>query len=253
MKPILSLAVALLLAASASAQSVKLPDAVTIAPGRLAAVAVEYDGDDVAPTDTPVHVTTIVTVDTALTAARSDRPELKEMAAREKEASLALATARARLMPSVAVDFVGDMSGNHSDDMHWTRRIAGTVGVPLFHGDLNANIARARVELHDVQTERAQRERDVEQDVRHSVLALENAQERVAVARESARVAEEALTVARDRRVAGYGSPVEVDRAQDTYRQAREDLIAAEADAASAQFDLEHATGAIRRRLESQP
>jgi hypothetical protein len=47
MKPILSPIVALLLAASAAAQSVKLPDAVTVAPGRLAAVAVEYDGDDV--------------------------------------------------------------------------------------------------------------------------------------------------------------------------------------------------------------
>src|SRR5204862_6517549 len=80
------------------------------------------EADDVAPTDTPVPAATIVTVDTALAAARSDRPELKEMAAREKEASLALATARARLVPSVAVDFVGDMSGNHSDDMHWTRR-----------------------------------------------------------------------------------------------------------------------------------
>ena len=47
MKPILSLVVALLLAAGASAQSVKLPEAITVAPGRLAAITVEYDGDDV--------------------------------------------------------------------------------------------------------------------------------------------------------------------------------------------------------------
>jgi len=65
------------------------------------------------------------------------------------------------------------------------------------------------------------------------------------------RVAEEALTVARDRRAAGYGSPVEVDRAQDAYRQAREDLIAAESDAAAAHFDLQHATGDIRRLVET--
>ena len=75
----------------------------------------------------------------------------------------------------------------------------------------------------------------------------------MAVAREAARVAEEALTVARDRRAAGYGSPVEVDRAQDQYRQAREDLIAAETDAAAAQFDLEHATGGIHRMVEGKP
>src|SRR5204863_2481371 len=128
-----------------------------------------------------------------------------------------------------------------------------TLSMPLFRADIEAAIARANAEYNDVRIRAAQQRRDVEQDVRRAVMNLESANARVAVATESARVAEEALTVARDRRSAGYGSPVEVDRAQDTYRQAREDLIAAEADAASAQFDLEHATGAIRRRLESQP
>jgi len=74
----------------------------------------------------------------------------------------------------------------------------------------------------------------------------------VAVANESVKVAEEALTVARDRRAAGYGSPVEVDRAQDAYRQAHEDAIAAQADAAAAQFDYEHATGGIRRYMAEE-
>jgi outer membrane protein TolC len=100
--------------------------------------------------------------------------------------------------------------------------------------------------LHDAQTRRTQLERDVEQDVRRSLMTLQNAEARVGVATENVQVAEEALTVARDRRAAGYGSPVEVDRAQDAYRQAHEDLIAAQADAAAAQFDYEHATGAIR-------
>ena len=97
--------------------------------------------------------------------------------------------------------------------------------------------------LHDAQTRRTQLERDVEQDVRRSLMTLQNAESRVGVATENVQVAEEALTVARDRRAAGYGSPVEVDRAQDAYRQAHEDLIAAQADAAAAQFDYEHATG----------
>ena len=66
------------------------------------------------------------------------------------------------------------------------------------------------------------------------------------VATETVTVAEEALTIAQDRRSAGYGSPVEVDRAEDNYRQAHEDLIAAKADAAMAWFALQHATGGIR-------
>ena len=210
------------------------------------------EADDVALTDLPTAAAAVPPLEPTLAAARANRPELKEMAAREKEASLAYSAQRARLAPNLSLDFTGDYSGNRIDDLRWTRRIAGMLGMPLFHGDINANIARARTALHDVQIERAQRERDVEQDVRRALFALENAQERVAVAREAARVAEEALNVARDRRAAGYGSPVEVDRAQDQYRQAREDLIAAEADAAAAQFDLEHATGGIHRWIEER-
>ena len=47
MKHLLAFTAALCAAGIAAAQSVKLPDAVTVAPGRLAAVAVEFDGDDV--------------------------------------------------------------------------------------------------------------------------------------------------------------------------------------------------------------
>lgn len=185
----------------------------------------------------------------ALTRARQQRPELHEIDTRLRAAELALAAARDRRVPSLGVDFEGDYSGNHANDLRWTRRIAGTFAVPLFHADINANIARAKADLHDVEITRSQRQRDVEQDVRRSIMNLENAEARTKVAGEIARVAEEALTVARDRRAAGYGSAVEVDRAQDVYRQAREDLIAAQADAAAAQLDVEHATGDIRTRI----
>ncbi|HEV2721854.1 MAG TPA: TolC family protein, partial [Thermoanaerobaculia bacterium] len=171
---------------------------------------------------------------------------LKELAAREAAARLGVEAARARRLPSVSFDYQGDLSGNKTNDLRYSRRIAGMVAVPLLHADIGADIARAKIEQHDVDIQRVQRERDVEQDVRRASLNVANANARAAVAEENVRVAEEALTVARDRRAAGYGSPVEVDRAQDTYRQAREDLIAARADAAAAAFDLAHATGDIR-------
>jgi outer membrane protein TolC len=72
------------------------------------------------------------------------------------------------------------------------------------------------------------------------------------VATENVKVAEDALQIARDRRQAGYGSPVEVDRAEDAYRQAHEDLIAAQADAAMAWYSLQHATGGIRSLFGSE-
>src|SRR5207237_2950840 len=162
-------------------------------------------------------------VDSALTTARSERPELKEIAAREKSASLALSAQRARRLPALGFDFLGDYSGNHATDLLWTRRIAATLSMPLFHADIEAAIARANADYIDARIRSSQQQRDVEQDVRRAVLNLDSANSRVVLATENARVAEEALTVARDRRSAGYGSPVEVDRAQDAYRQARED------------------------------
>jgi outer membrane protein TolC len=204
------------------------------------------ESSDVVIADAPAVPTSVPAIDSSLASARTQRPELRQAEENERAAKLTVDAARARLLPNVSFDFEGDMSGNRTTDLHWTRRIAANLGVPLFHADINANIARAKVQLHDAQARRSQLERDVEQDVRRSLMTLQNAESRVAVATENVQVAEEALTVARDRRAAGYGSPVEVDRAQDAYRQAHEDLIAAQSDAAAAQFDYEHATGAIR-------
>jgi outer membrane protein TolC len=204
---------------------------------------------DVVITDNSPVPTSVPEIPSSLVTARAQRPELREAEAQELAARLTVDAAKARMLPSVSFDFLGDMSGNRTTDMHWTRRIAANLGVPLFHADINANIARAKIQLHDAQTRREQLERDVEQDVRRSLMTLQNAESRVGVATETVTVAEEALTVARDRRSAGYGTPVEVDRAQDVYRQAHEDLIAAQADASAAQFEYEHATGGIRRYM----
>jgi outer membrane protein TolC len=203
------------------------------------------EGTDVVIADPIPAFATPPRADAALVMARTNRPELHAMEQREREARLAVTAAQSRRIPSLAADFEGDYSGNKTGDLRWTRRIAGNVSLPIFRADINVMIARAKAQLHDVEIQRAQRERDIEQDVRRSVLNLETAEARVQVANETVKVAEEALTVARDRREAGYGSPVEVDRAQDAYRQAHEDLIAAQADAAAAHFDLLHATGEI--------
>jgi outer membrane protein TolC len=193
--------------------------------------------------------TTVPPLTPALERAHTSRPELQQAESRVREAQLNVSAARARRIGSISFDFEGDLSGNHVQDLRSTRRIGLMASVPLFQTDVQATIARAKLALHDAETARAQRQRDVEQDVRRSVLALENAEARVAVAQENVTVAEEALTVAGDRRAAGYGSPVEVDRAQDAYRQAHEDLVSATADAVAASYDFAHATGDIRASI----
>jgi outer membrane protein len=209
----------------------------------LSAIGAEQSQDVVlAPLTVP---TAVEAVDAALATAREQRPELKEVQLAEKQAELTLGSAQARRIPRVELNFLGDYAGNTTDEMHSSRRIGGAIAVPLFRGDISANIARARLELEDVRTRAAAAERDVEQQVRTSIMTLQNASARVAVAAESARVAEEALTIARERRAAGYGSSVEVDRAEDALRQAQEDLIAAQADAALANVQVQYATGTI--------
>jgi outer membrane protein len=184
-------------------------------------------------------------IDAALTTARAQRPELKEVQAAERAAELTLSSAKARRIPRVELSFLGDYAGNSTDEMHSSRRIGGALTMPLFRGEIPANIARARLELEDVRTRATAAERNVEQQVRTSILMLQNADARVAVAGETVTVASDVLTIARDRRAAGYGSPVEVDRAEESYRQAQEDLIAAQADAALAAVQLQYATGAL--------
>lgn len=184
-------------------------------------------------------------LDAALATARAGRPELKELEAAQKQAELTLDSAKARRLPRVELTFLGDYAGNSTDEMHSSRRITGGVVMPLFRGDIPANIARARLELEDVRTRAASIGRDVEQQVRTSIMTLQNAEARVEVAGETAKVAEEALTIARERREGGYGSSVEVDRAEDAFRQAHEDLIAAQADAALAGVQVQYATGTL--------
>src|SRR2546428_5258430 len=189
----------------------------------------ENEGTELTLTEPLPATPPVPPVDTALSTARSQRPELKEIESREKSAQLLVSAQRARRLPSVGFDFLGDYSGNHASDLLWTRRIAATLSMPLFHADIEAAVARARADYNDVRIQDEQRQRDVEQDVRRSVMTLETANARVAVATENEHVAEEALNVARDRRASGYGSPVEVDRAPDAYRQARQGLIGATA------------------------
>jgi outer membrane protein len=188
----------------------------------------------------------------ALATARDERPELKEVEAAARQAGLTLDSAKARRIPRLELTFLGDYAGNTTGEMHSSRRIAAGVTVPLFRGDIPANIARARLDVEDVRTRAKAAARDVEQQVRTSILTQQNAGARVAVAGESAKVAEEALTIARDRKSAGYGSSVEVDRAEDAYRQAQEDLIAAEADAALAAVQVQYATGTLAPPMTSE-
>ncbi|MGA7615607.1 MAG: TolC family protein [Thermoanaerobaculia bacterium] len=203
------------------------------------------EGREIVLTDSLPEAGTVPEIDAALETARSRRPELKEVDTQVAAAKLQVEAMQSRRLPSLAVQYTGDYSGNTTSEMFGTRRIAGVVSVPLFDAQVNAKIATAKLDLQDVKVQAEEVGRQVERQVRGSLMSLRNAQTRVEVAAETVKVADEALTIARDRRAAGYGSSVEVDRAQESYAQAHEDLISARADAAMAMYELQHATGEI--------
>lgn len=206
----------------------------------------EEQASDVVLADTLPDAPPVPSADDALVRAREHRPELRSLEAHLREAELAYSAAKAQYLPKIAVDFAGDYAGLEPNELRWSRRITGAITMPIFRGTIPANIARARLEAEDMRTRLASARGDVEQEVRTSVMSLQNAEGRVRVAEESVQVAEEALTIARDRKAAGYGSTVEVDRAEDQYQQAHESLISARADAALASVQLRHATGEIQ-------
>jgi len=205
-------------------------------------------GQDVVLTDSLPQPAAVPATDAALATAFANRADLKEFASLHEAARLGVDAARDARIPTLGIDLLGDMSGNHSDNLLWSRRIGAALTVPVFAGGrIEAGVASAKAQEHEAAAREEEAKRQVEEDVRRSILTLTNTISREQVAAENVRVAEEALNVARDRYTNGVGTNLEVAQAQDAYRQAREDQIAAQADAALATIDLQRATGSIRK------
>ena len=204
-------------------------------------------GQDVVLTESLPQPRAVPAADAALATAFANRADLKQFASLHQAARLGVEAARDARIPTVGVDLLGDMSGNRANDLHWSRRIGASLDVPIFAGGrIEAGIATAKAQEHEAAAREEEAKRQVEEDVRRSILSLTNAISREQVAADNVRVAEEALNVARDRYANGVGTNLEVAQAQDAYRQAREDQIAAQADAALATIDLNRAEGSVR-------
>ncbi|HEX4441362.1 MAG TPA: TolC family protein, partial [Thermoanaerobaculia bacterium] len=189
-----------------------------------------------------------------LARARRDRPELETLAAEDRAEELTIAAERAGRLPTLSAQFQGGYNGNHIDDLLWTRQIVGLVSVPIFTGgELTARIAEAESRRRELGFQRIELDRQIEEEVRRAVLAFGSARERVQVSVESLRLANEELTLARDRFQAGVAPSIEVDNAQASLVAAQADRIAAGADRDRARYDLWRATGRIRELVGDTP
>ncbi|HEY6930490.1 MAG TPA: TolC family protein [Thermoanaerobaculia bacterium] len=187
------------------------------------------------------------TPEEALSAAHSRRPELRSIDERLRSIDLSIAARKAEKLPTLAAQFQGGYNGNHLGDLSWNRTVGALVSVPIYTGGrISAEIAESESQRRELVLERTETQRQVEEEVRRALLALESAANRAHVAAENVRLASDELEFARDRFANGVTSSIEVDNAQSSYSTARADRIAALADEAQARFDLARATGQIR-------
>lgn len=183
----------------------------------------------------------------ALEDAKRQRPELSLLDERLEAARLAVAAARAEKLPTLGAQAQAVESGNRVQDLEWSRTVAAVVNVPLFTGRrTEARIAEAQARLDQITLQQRDTERQVEQEVRQSLIALANAHSRVELANQSLQLAQDEVELASDRFKAGVTSSIEVDNAQTSLANARDVRVDALADEAQARYDLDRATGRIR-------
>lgn len=183
----------------------------------------------------------------ALARARQDRPELQSVAARALAEDLTIAAEKAERLPTFSAQLQGAYSGNRAADLFWSRQVVGLVSVPIYTGGrIAARVAEAQSRRRELDLEKTETEREVEEEVRRAILSYESARERSHVAIDNLRLAEEELDLSRDRFQNGVTSSIEVDNAQASLVTAQTDRIAAAADQERARYELWRATGQIR-------
>jgi outer membrane protein TolC len=109
--------------------------------------------------------------------------------------------------------------------------------------DASTTIKQRREELANIQGQ-------IDQDVRAALLDLKSAADQVAVAQDNVSLADQTLTQARDRFIAGVTDNIEVVQAQDSVAAADQNLISAIYAHNLAKVALARAMGATEANLK---
>jgi outer membrane protein TolC len=167
-----------------------------------------------------------ISLDQALVQACASRADYQSAVALVRAAELARKAAAAGYYPSVStlVNY-GDL-GLNPGNSHGTVEATAALNIPIFqggkvHGEVLQAEAALRRNRELLDNLRAQ----IDQDVRAAFLDMQSAADKVEVARSSVELANQTLTEARDRFVAGVTDNIEVVQAQQSVASANESLI----------------------------
>lgn len=184
--------------------------------------------------------------DTAGRYAREHRVELTAERKRTEALHRSLSAIRAENLPSLAANGYYQQTATSLGDLTGTYQVLVGVNIPILDGlrrQVRAHEAQARLEAQQV------RERDlgnrVETEARQSVLDVASARQRVDIALNQLRLAEQELSEADQRFRAGVAGSVETTNAQSSVIAARDALIQARVNYGTARVSAYRALGII--------
>jgi len=162
----------------------------------------------------------------ALRRAYASRPDYQAAQAQVRAAELSRHAASAERYPTV--DLEGDYGdiGVNPGNSNGTFHVTGTITVPVFQGGMtHADVLTAEATLREARSRLDDLRGQIDNDVRTAVLDLNAAADQVEVARSSVDLAEQTLTQAQDRFIAGVTDNLEVVQAQESVASAHENYI----------------------------
>jgi outer membrane protein len=184
-------------------------------------------------------------IDSAVTQAEQDRPEVRIAAAQVTQIDYQRRAARAELLPNV--EFLGDygVSGITPTNTDLpTRRAAVQLNVPIFDGGLTrGRIAVAASQKRQSELELNSTRGQIEEDVRLAFADLHTTADGVRAADKLLELAQRELDMARDRFRAGVADNLEVISAQTALAEARAAQVSALAQYNASRLNLAAALG----------
>ena len=194
-----------------------------------------------------------ISFNAALEQAYRARPDYQAALERVKAAEATRAAAAGDNLPSLVVNAdYGELVA--PGNSHSTFAVVGAVNVPIFQGGrTRGRVIEADLDLKSRQREAEDLRASIYYDVKTAFMDLQATGEQLQVATAARRVAEAALTQARDRFAAGVANNIEVVQAQEAVSRAAEQHITAlylyNVEKAVLARDLGDAEQAVRRYL----
>jgi outer membrane protein TolC len=165
-------------------------------------------------------------LESALKQAHLNRKDLQAMVEQTKAAEEQRKGATADRFPKVTTNVDYGLIGVNFGSSHGTVDATGGVSVPVFKEfALRGEAEQAQSQLDTQRAKQSDMNAQVDADVRDALLDIESAQRQVEVARSSVDLANEALSEAQQRYVAGVDNNLAVTQAQQSVAQAADQYV----------------------------